>query len=66
MTDAEIDAITLAVKPLTSEQVSTLAKHHSTTYTHRTDPNYTAYAFVPHALMDFVREIEAHCRGGGK
>ena len=55
-----------AVTPLTPEQVEALAKRHSTAYTHRTDPTHTAYAFAPHALMDFVREIEAHCLGGGK
>jgi hypothetical protein len=54
------------VAPLTPEQVGTLAKCFSTAYTHRTDPNYTAYSFAPHALMDFVQEIEAHCWGGGK
>jgi len=36
------------------------AHRRATTYTHRSDPHYSGYAFVPYTLMDFVRDLEAH------
>ena len=49
---------------LTQEQAEKLAHRRATTYTHRNDLYATPYAFNPVHLMDFVRDIEAHCRGG--
>ena len=47
-------------KPMTQEKAEELAHRRATTYTHRSAPGYSSYAFVPHTLMDFVRAIEAH------
>ena len=47
-------------KPMTQEKAEELAHRRATTYTHRSAPGYSSYAFVPHTLMDFVRDLEAH------
>tara|TARA_R110000868_G_scaffold99334_1_gene273432 strand:+ start:1300 stop:1947 length:648 start_codon:yes stop_codon:yes gene_type:complete len=44
---------------ITQEQAEKLAHRRATKYVHRTAPLYCSYAFVPHTLMDFVRDIEA-------
>jgi hypothetical protein len=44
---------------ITQEQAEKLAHRRATKYAHRTAPLYCSYAFVPHTLMDFVRDIEA-------
>ncbi len=46
--------------PMTEETALKFAHRRATTYTHRSDPLYHSYAFVPHTLMDFVRDLEAH------
>lgn len=44
---------------ITQEQAEAFAHRRATKYVHRTAPGYASYAFVPHTLMDFVRDIEA-------
>ena len=46
--------------PMTEEVALKIAHRRATTYTHRSDPHYSGYAFVPYTLMDFVRDLEAH------
>ena len=46
--------------PMTEETALKFAHRRATTYTHRSDPHYSGYAFVPYTLMDFVRDLEAH------
>ena len=46
--------------PMTEEVALKIAHRRATTYTHRSDPHHSGYAFVPHTLMDFVRDLEAH------
>lgn len=68
--DAEAENIRTAIralqamerKPLTQEKAEELAHRRATTYTHRSAPGYSSYAFVPHTLMDFVRDLEDHHR----
>ena len=49
--------------PLTQAQVEAFAHRRATKYTHRSNPTYHSYAFVPHTLMDFVGDIERAARG---
>lgn len=44
---------------ITQAQAEALAHRRATKYVHRSAPGYASYAFVPHTLMDFVRDIEA-------
>ena len=44
---------------ITQKQAEAFAHRRATKYAHRTAPLYCSYAFVPHTLMDFVRDIEA-------
>jgi hypothetical protein len=46
-------------KPLSDEQYTEIAHGTASRYTHRTDPQFVAYTFLPHTLKDFVRKIEA-------
>ena len=46
--------------PMTEEVALKIAHRRATTYTHRSDPHYSGYAFVPYTLMDFVHDLEAH------
>ena len=46
--------------PMTEEVALKIAHRRATTYTHRSDPHYSGYAFVPYTLMDFVRDLESH------
>ena len=46
--------------PMTEEVALKIAHRRATTYTHRSDPHYSGYAFVPYTLMDFVRDLETH------
>jgi hypothetical protein len=48
---------------LTRTQVEAFAHRRATTYTHRSNPEYHSYAFVPHTLMDFVGDVENALRG---
>jgi len=43
---------------LTNEEYVDLAHRIASKYTHRTDPTFTAYTFLPHTLEQFVRSIE--------
>ena len=43
---------------LTDEAYMDLAHRIASKYTHRTDPTFTAYTFLPHTLEQFVRSIE--------
>jgi uncharacterized caspase-like protein len=47
-----------STSPIPQEKATALAHRIATTYTHRSAPGYSSYAFVPHTLMDFVRAIE--------
>ena len=44
---------------ITQKQAEAFAHRRATKYVHRSAPGYASYAFVPHTLMDFVRDIEA-------
>lgn len=44
---------------ITQAQAEAFAHRRATKYVHRSAPGYASYAFVPHTLMDFVRDIEA-------
>ena len=46
--------------PMTEEVALKIAHRRATTYTHRSDPHYSGYAFVPYTLMDFVHDLETH------
>lgn len=46
-------------QPLTVETFTKLAHRMATKYTHRSDPSFAGYAFLPHTLEQFVRAIEA-------
>ena len=46
--------------PMTEEAALKIAHRRATTYTHRSDPHYSGYAFVPYTLMDFVHDLETH------
>lgn len=46
-------------QPLTVETFTKLAHRTATKYTHRSDPSFAGYAFLPHTLEQFVRAIEA-------
>ena len=48
-----------STSPISQADAEALAHRIATTYTHRSAPGYSSYAFMPHALMDFVRAIEA-------
>lgn len=54
-------------QPLTVETFTKLAHRMATKYTHRSDPSFAWYAFLPHTLEQFVRAIEAaHGITGGQ
>jgi hypothetical protein len=46
-------------KPLSEAQYTEIAHRTASRYTHRTEPQFVAYTFLPHTLDDFVRKIEA-------
>ena len=48
-----------STSPISQADAEALAHRIATTYTHRSAPGYSCYAFMPHTLMDFVRAIEA-------
>lgn len=48
-----------STSPVSQADAEALAHRIATTYTHRSAPGYSSYAFMPHTLMDFVRAIEA-------
>ena len=59
--EARADALQAMERvPMTEEVALKFAHRRATTYTHRSDPHYSGYAFVPYTLMDFVRDLEAH------
>ena len=45
-------------KPMPLEKAEELAHVTASKYTHRSDPLFTAYTFLPHTLSDFVRKVE--------
>lgn len=45
-------------QPLTTEQYTQLAHRIASRYSHRSDPQFIAYTFLPHTLEQFVRAIE--------
>ena len=46
-------------EPLTTEKYTELAHRIASKYTHRSDPAFTGYTFLPHTLEQFVRSVEA-------
>jgi len=44
---------------LTDAEIIALAHRMATTYTHRSDPKVSSYAFMAHTLIPFVRSILA-------
>lgn len=46
-------------QPLPTEQYTQLAHRIASRYSHRSDPQFIAYTFLPHTLEQFVRAIEA-------
>ena len=54
-------------QPLPVDTYTALAHRIATKYTHRSDPAFCGYAFLPNTLEQFVRAIEqAHGITGGK
>lgn len=47
-----------ATAPVTTEQFTSLAHRIASKYTHRSDPMFVAYTFLPHTLEQFVRALE--------
>jgi hypothetical protein len=46
-------------KPLTTDEYTAIARGTASKYSHRSDPTFVAYTFLPDMLEDFVRTIEA-------
>lgn len=46
------------LEPLTTEKYTELAHRIASKYTHRSDPAFTGYTFLPHTLEQFVRSVE--------
>lgn len=51
------------VRPMSQAEAEALAHRRASKYAHRSEPEYIAYTFLPHTLMDFVRDVEAHIKG---
>ena len=49
---------------VTDLEITELAHRTASRYTHRSDPTYHAYTFLPHTLLDFARKLLA--KGGAK
>ncbi len=68
-TSFEMDAAKIALrkelakpaqsKPLTTDEYTAIARGTASKYSHRSDPTFVAYTFLPDTLEDFVRTIEA-------
>ncbi len=46
-------------QPLTTDEYTAIAHRTASKYSHRSNPTFVAYTFLPHTLEDFVRTIEA-------
>lgn len=53
------------VRELSQKEAEELAHRRASKYAHRSDPSYVAYTFLPHTLMDFVRDIIAAINAKG-
>ena len=42
---------------MTDEEITTIAHRTASKYTHRSDPAFIAYTFLPHTLLDFSRRL---------
>lgn len=62
--DAALDAPQSAIKKrLTREQWESIAHRTASRYSHRSDPQYIAYTFLPHTLEDFVSKLQDAIEG---
>lgn len=50
---------------LSQQEAEALAHRRASRYTHRSEPSYVAYTFLPHTLMDFVRDVIAAINAKG-
>lgn len=48
---------------LTREQWESIAHRTASRYSHRSDPHYIAYTFLPHTLEDFVIKLQDAIEG---
>ena len=51
---------------LTREQWESIAHRTASRYSHRSDPHYIAYTFLPHTLEDFVIKLQDAIDGADK
>lgn len=62
--DAALDAPQAVIeKRLTREQWESIAHRTASRYSHRSDPQYIAYTFLPHTLEDFVSKLQDAIEG---
>lgn len=62
--DAALDAPqAVTERRLTREQWESIAHRTASRYSHRSDPHYIAYTFLPHTLEDFVGKLQDAIEG---